>query len=309
MKNLFLLGLAIVLFTSCEKQDKRYTQQSPEIDTYKKSVADYENQDWEALRSHYADTAKIMNNTTKEHAQTVDQMIAQNKEDAALFDSWKYDPESVEYEMVVTDKGQTWVNFWGYWEGTLKANGQKYVIPAHITAQFVDGKIVREDGYWDPTKIVLALQEIEAEKNMPTEEKTMKSLIDSCVKAWNDNDKDLMASIMTDDFVRTENGNVIAKSASEYGTNLMDVFHGSFPDFKVLLNDYKIVGNTIHIDWTCKGTNTKPFQGNAATNKAITTHGHSIWTVTNGKLSREDAYYDNLTLFAQLGYSAPAPPK
>ncbi len=27
--------------------------------------------------------------------------------------------ENREYEMVVTDKGQTWVNFWGLWEGTL----------------------------------------------------------------------------------------------------------------------------------------------------------------------------------------------
>jgi hypothetical protein len=113
---------------------------------------------------------------------------------------------------------------------------------------------------------------------------------------------------MTNDFVRTENGNVIAKSSAEYGTNLMDVFHGSFPDFKVILNDYKIVDNTIHINWTCKGTNTKPFLGNPATNKAITTYGHSIWTVgNNSKLSREDAFYDNLTLYEQLGYNMPTP--
>ena len=89
----------------------------------------------------------------------------------------------------------------------------------------------------------------------------------------------------------------------------MDVFHGSFPDFKVKLNDYQITENKIHINWTCTGTNTNPFQGNPATNKAIVTHGHSIWTIqNNGKFSREDAFYDNLTLYNQLGYTQ-IPPK
>jgi len=303
MKNLILLGLTVILFTACN-QEVRYTQQSPEIDTYKKSMDDYKNMNWENMPKHYADTAKIANNVIEEKAINIAQAIEKNKEDASMF-NWIVEKE--EYEMVVTDKGETWVNFWGIWKGTMKSNNKEYVIPFHTTARFIDGKIVEEFGFWDNSEIVLDIQKIEAESNMSVDEKAIKSLIDACVKAWNDNDKTLMASIMTNDFVRTENGNVIAKSAAEYGTNLMDVFHGAFPDFKVKLDDYKIVGNTIHIDWTCTGTNTKPFQGNAATNKAITTHGHSIWTVSNGKLSNEDSYYDNLTLFNQLGYSIPTP--
>lgn len=170
MKKLLLLGLAIVLFTSCNQQDKRYTQQSPEIDSFKKVIEAYQGEDWETLRSHYADTAKITNNTTKEFAHTIDEEIAENKEDAKLFTSVKYDPEKAEYEMVVTDKGETWVNFWGDWEGTLKDNNKVYVIPVHITARFVDGKIVREAGYWDISKLVLDLQAIAAAKNMSVEE-------------------------------------------------------------------------------------------------------------------------------------------
>ncbi|MEO6347787.1 MAG: nuclear transport factor 2 family protein, partial [Aquaticitalea sp.] len=83
---------------------------------------------------------------------------------ATLFSSWKYDPESVEYEMVVTDKGETWVNFWGHWEGTLKSSNKVYVIPAHVTARFVGGKIVREDGYWDVSKLLMDIQSLEASK-------------------------------------------------------------------------------------------------------------------------------------------------
>ncbi|HLW33011.1 MAG TPA: hypothetical protein VKX40_12155, partial [Aequorivita sp.] len=91
MKNPLLLGLAIVLsLTACQQQEKRYTQQSPEIDTYKKVIEAYDKQDWEAMTSHYADTAKIMNNVTEKEAQTLAELVASDKEDAALFSSWDY---------------------------------------------------------------------------------------------------------------------------------------------------------------------------------------------------------------------------
>lgn len=150
MKRLFILGLAIVLFTSCD-QKQRYTQQSAEIDTYKKVMEDYKTQNWDNYRLHYADTAKIANNVIREKAQTITEAIAKAKDDAKLF---KWVVEDIDYEMVVTDKGETWVNYWGVWNGTLKSTGKVYAIPFHNTAQFIDGKIVREDGYWDNSEIV-----------------------------------------------------------------------------------------------------------------------------------------------------------
>jgi len=66
--------------------------------------------------------------------------------------------------MAITDEGKTWVNFWGVWKGTLAANNIVLEIPVHLTAQFIDGKIVREYGYWDNGPIVLAIQEIESAK-------------------------------------------------------------------------------------------------------------------------------------------------
>jgi len=154
MKKLILLSLSVVLFTACN-QDKRYTQQSPEIDTYKKVIKAYENQDWENFATHYADTVKIMNNTTEDKGQTLAELIETNKEDASLFSSWHYVDKESEYEMVITDKGQTWVNFWGLWQGKMKSNGKTYDIPAHMTAQFIDGKIVKEFGYWDISNLFL----------------------------------------------------------------------------------------------------------------------------------------------------------
>ena len=165
MKRVFFLGLAIVLsMAACQQQEKRYTQQSPEIETYKKVIDAYDKQDWVAMASHYADTAKIMNNVEEKDAQTLAELVQMDKDDASLFSSWEYVDGESEYEMVVTDKGKTYVNFWGLWKGTLAANNKTYTIPTHLTAQFVDGKIVKEFGYWDLSKIMLDIQAMEHAK-------------------------------------------------------------------------------------------------------------------------------------------------
>ena len=92
MKKLLLLGIAIILFTTGTNQEKRYTQQSNEIDAYQKVIEANEKQDWNAIARYYAYTAKISNNVTLKEAQTEAQLIAKNKEEATLFSSWKYDP-------------------------------------------------------------------------------------------------------------------------------------------------------------------------------------------------------------------------
>lgn len=74
------------------------------------------------------------------------------------------------FEMIKTDDGETWVNFWGIWEGTLKANNTRYVIPAHITAQFIESRIVKEFGYWDILKLVTDMQALEENENSTDKE-------------------------------------------------------------------------------------------------------------------------------------------
>ena len=150
MKKIMLLGLAIMFLTSCNEK-QRYTQQSLEIETCKKLMNAYKTKNWDAYPGHYADTAKIANNVIKEKRVSVAEVIKTNKEDAALF-NWVVEKE--EYEMVVTDDKETWVNFWGLWKGTLKSSGKVYQIPFHTTSQFIDGKIVAEYGYWNNSEIV-----------------------------------------------------------------------------------------------------------------------------------------------------------
>lgn len=164
MKKLILLGFAILLFTSCEnKVQQRYTQSSTEIDQLKAAIAAYESSDWEAYMSLYADTAKIYRNSDTLYL-SPKANVDIFKEQLADFSSYGFKKDSGDSEMVITDKDETWVNFWGTWQGTLVANNKQVDIPLHITAQFIDGKIVKQYGYWDSGPLMTELMEIEAAK-------------------------------------------------------------------------------------------------------------------------------------------------
>jgi predicted ester cyclase len=302
MKKLSLLIIAAILFTACQQGPARYTQNSPEIDTVKKLIANYNSKTYDT--SMYADTSKTFYNT-KDNSMSPAETIAYHQETDKTYKSRSFPDKGQEYEMVLTDDGNTWVNCWLDWQGTLAANNQEFIIPIHLTYQFIDGKIVREHGHWDPSALVLAMQEIEKTNNMSVDEKAIHSAIANITKAWNTNDKEMMASGMTSNFTRLENGNTIAKNPKDYA-GFMDVYHGAFPDFTVKIDKTVINGNKVYMNWTCTGTNTGNFMENQPTNKKIKTHGFSVWTFNkDGKAIQEDAFYDNLVVFNQLGLTPP----
>jgi hypothetical protein len=155
MKHLLTSLLVILFLSSCQnKCEERYTQQSPEIDIVKKSIADYNAKQYDM--SIYADTSMTYFNT-KNNPLGLDQVVAFHQANDAIFSSRKFLDEDQEYEMVVTDDGETWVNAWLDWQGTLKESGKVIDIPIHLTYRFVDGKIVKTVGMWDGSEIALAL--------------------------------------------------------------------------------------------------------------------------------------------------------
>lgn len=165
MKKLIPFGLVILLFMACQQPKARYTQNSPEIDTYKKAIENYNNKAYDT--AIYADTSKTFFNN--KNGLSADEVIAYHKENDQNYGKRGFVGEGQEYEMVIDDEGKTWVNFWGTWKGTLKASGKEYTIPIHMTSQFIDGKIAREYGYWDAAEVALALKEIEGLNNLPPE--------------------------------------------------------------------------------------------------------------------------------------------
>ena len=162
MKKLLFLGLAIVLFTSCEEKKQQYFSSSNEIDITKAHLKDYQEGNWKAWTAHYADTAKIYHNTVK--PATVKESSENLLNILSNVSSYKFDDKDLWYEMIIDEDNETWVNFWGNWRGKLAANGKEIVIPVHLTYQFVNGKIAEEYGYYNISEFVLSMQEIEVAK-------------------------------------------------------------------------------------------------------------------------------------------------
>ncbi|MCG9972735.1 nuclear transport factor 2 family protein [Christiangramia crocea] len=161
MKKLIILSLFIGLISwSCkdanEDKELRYTQDSEEINTLKAAISDYEKGDWESMKSHYADTAQIFHNSKE--GQDIDATINSHKESLTGLSNYGFLDEEEEFEMVLTDDDHTWVNYWGDWQGTISGSNEEIIIPVHLTARFVDGKIVREYGYWDNSAMMMAMQ-------------------------------------------------------------------------------------------------------------------------------------------------------
>lgn len=83
---------------------KQYFETSPEIDLVKKGNQAYLDKDWTTLRSLYADTAKIADNTWGEDKYiTPDQFIQRISQGADNLTDIKLSSDAI-FNMIVTDK-------------------------------------------------------------------------------------------------------------------------------------------------------------------------------------------------------------
>ncbi|MEL4456235.1 nuclear transport factor 2 family protein [Lutimonas vermicola] len=161
MKKVLLFALLLFIVPSCQnKSPERFKTASAEIDLLKKGLTDYENANWEEWFKQYADSAKIFQNTWSQF-ESPEGVMKRHQELITKLLSYSFDKENLFFEQVIDDKGRTWVNFWGLWTGKLKANEKIIEIPVHLNFQFINGKIVKEYGYWDTIQLYEELKKAE----------------------------------------------------------------------------------------------------------------------------------------------------
>lgn len=157
---MFLVSIFMLLISCQNKQPERFKTASTEIDLLKKGLKDYENADWEEWSKQYADSAKIFQNTWREGA-SVEEIKMRHKELISNLKSYSFVEKDLFMSQIIDHQGKTWVNFWGIWKGTLKANSKEIFIPVHLTIQFKDGKVIEEYGFWDTAVLKEELNKIE----------------------------------------------------------------------------------------------------------------------------------------------------
>ena len=302
MKKLLLLGLTVILFTACQ-HEQRYFSESPEIDSFKASLEQYKNGDWDAWSAHFADTTKFHVNSNKgislEEFKNGQLGILSN------FTSYGFLDKGSFAEMVLDSDNETWVNYWATWQGTLKANGKEMNIPVHITSRYIDGKVVDFYNYWDSAPITVALAEIEKANNMSVEDKAINETIDSFIANFfnkQGSDSNIANELLADNYIRYLNDVKVASNPSEL-TEGMNVFFTGFPDFHIkLLHRSPVFNNTEFVHWELTGTNTGEFSGSPATGNKVKVTGLSrIHFNGEGKIDEENVFYNELDLMTQLG--------
>jgi steroid delta-isomerase-like uncharacterized protein len=149
-----------------------------------------------------------------------------------------------------------------------------------------------------------------ADNRAKNKEKEARKIIGDLARAWTNNDKDLMNSIMAEDVVRYVNGQKESSTREQYISNV-DSFHNAFSNIKVELSKEPVVMGDITFNrFSFSGNNTGNFMGNPPTDKSIRIHGLSIWSLNDkGKAIKEEVYYDNHAILNQLGYNTSAPEK
>ncbi len=293
-----MLLTAFVLI-SCT-QDVRYTQNSKEIDVVKSIIEAYNDKDWKTSQSYYADSSKTTFNRSKMASKA---KANYHKRNDLNYTKRGFNKKGQEYEMVVDDKGKTWVNFWGTWQGTLKATGKEYTIPVHLTCRFKDGKIVEEHGYWDPSEIAFALKAEETKSKRPADEKIILSNIETFVNEFlNKQNPAGLGQVITDDYTRYFCDEKVATGQKELEANIAPFFKG-FSNFHVkVLHKSPINENEIFVHWKVTGTHDGDFAGTAATGKKIKIMGLSRLHFDEvGKIDKEYLYFDQLSLMEQIG--------
>lgn len=137
----------------------------------------------------------------------------------------------------------------------------------------------------------------------PSNETALRNTVKRIAASWNTNDPTLFNSNTSADIIRNTNGTRAANNQKEYDSNNRQPFLNAFPNFNVAITDTQVVGNTVYTNWTVTGINTGEYRGHPATGKNIKLYGISIWTFNDeGKAVQEDAYFDRLALYQQLGY-------
>ena len=300
MKKLFLLGLAVILFTSCQKAEQRYFAESAEIDVLKAGIAAYEAGDWDTWKGHFSDTAKIYVNS--ETPIDVDTRLTELKGAAAAFSSYGFDREDEYIEMVIDKEKETWVYYWAQWNGVIAANSKKISVPVHLAIQFTDGKMTKEHIYFDGT---VMNKEMSALSTMTDLDKKIHSQIETLINSFtNKQNLSVLGDLIADGHVRYINDVKVAAGPIELQASMAPYFTG-FPDFNIeILHKSTIVDNAIFVHWKMTGTNDGEFAESPATGKKVSVNGLSRLHFTEeGKMDMEHIHFDRLQLMEQLGRS------
>lgn len=137
---------------------------------------------------------------------------------------------------------------------------------------------------------------------------TMKAHFMSLIEdGWNKGDMEKLKAISAENYVRILNGVVVADNRNALQVNI-GVFLTGFPGCEVTVDQILLKDDQLVAHWTFTGTHTGIFGNLPPTGKKANVSGCATLQFNEeGKIMREEVYYNELDLVQQLGYSLVPP--
>ena len=292
MKKEIFIGfiLLLVLNISCEQKPDRWTTTSPEIDITKVLIKDYEDANWSAWMEHYADTAKIHHNSVD--AISPQQLKQSFEKSTANFSIYKFSEKDVFIEMIIDDKMDKWVYFWGTWEGKIVGSDKELKVPVHLALKFVDSKIVEEYGYYDNTPMTEVFQEIEIAKLAEQGNFNNLSIITNLYKSFDKGDVPAVLACLDEKVVWNEAENFPYADGNPYiGPDA--VLNGVFARIGEDWNNFKLTNIQLSEMKNGMVLATGRYMGKYKKNNApLNAQFAHVWSLNDGKASKFQQYAD-----------------
>ena len=130
----------------------------------------------------------------------------------------------------------------------------------------------------------------------------LKLIMDSNTQLWNGGDIELVDTLYAEGCVRN-NADVMDSNEPEGVKEFVKWVYTAYPDFKVTFKEPMKLKDRIVVHWTADGTNNGPLNENMPpTEKKVSFSGIGMSVIENGKITEEWVYYNQLAVYAQMGY-------
>ncbi len=126
-----------------------------------------------------------------------------------------------------------------------------------------------------------------------------KALWEKVDALWEQRDSALINTVYADNFTRTATGGT--STSVEELSNELKAVGVAFPGLKLGLERYDIRGDMVSVIWTVSGDFTGDQAGLTGNGKPYSIKGISVITVEDGKIVKDDSYWDTFAIFAQTG--------
>lgn len=186
------------------------------------------------------------------------------------------------------------------------STGHKVKFPGVSILTFTNGKVSHELAIWDELDAhqqlgVIATKEKEGGATTAQKKEMIHRYIE---ELWHQGNEAVIAEVFSEDHVYLGPPSSQLELTGLAGRKqLYDGFHAAYPDLHFTIETIAVEGDTAMVNWIAEGTNTgvHPVLG-VSTGKAINVSAISVFTFAEGKIVKEEAFWDDFDVYQnQLG--------